>query len=106
MHFFRNFRCTEARKNSKYKHEGNFYKLLSNSLYGKLLENKRARTYVRIVKSVDKLGVYSSRPNFQSRRIIGEDLVLAFLDQQRVTLDSVIQASFSVLEYSKALVSK
>ena len=42
---------TEKRKNAANSFEGNFFKLMINSIYGKTMENLRKRITVRLVNN-------------------------------------------------------
>ena len=53
---------TEKRKNAANSFEGNFFKLMINSIYGKTMENLRKRISVRLVNNGKDFLKYTSRP--------------------------------------------
>jgi hypothetical protein len=65
---------TKMRSESKNAFEKNFFKLMNNSIFGKTMENVRKRVDVKLVKTKDDLIKVVTSPNFQSQRIMNEDM--------------------------------
>ena len=49
---------------------------MNNSVYGKIMENLRKRTKVRLVNNAKDYKKYVSRPSFASQKIFNEILLL------------------------------
>jgi hypothetical protein len=94
---------TALRSKAKCDFEKDFFKLLNNAFYGKMLENVRGRIDYKIVTNSKTAGRYIKRPTFKRSSIISDEVVGIELRKQIVTLDKPIFCGFSVLELSKEL---
>ena len=92
---------TEKRRNAKTDHEKNYFKLLINSVYGKLLQDCRRFKNVRLITNGRQHAFYTSKPQFKQFQIISEDLVTVELIKPKVTLNSPIYCGLTVLDLSK-----
>lgn len=86
--------------------EKNFYKLLINAIYGKTMENMRARVDIRLKSSWD--GRYGARkliamPNFKKFTIFDENLVAIQLSTTNILMNKPIAIGLSILDISKVL---
>ncbi|XP_031639677.1 uncharacterized protein LOC116351684 [Contarinia nasturtii] len=86
--------------------EKNFYKLLINAIYGKTMENVRARSDIRLKTKWN--GRYGARklvalPNFKKYSIFSDDLVAIHMNRTTVVMDKPIAIGMSILEISKVL---
>jgi hypothetical protein len=81
----------------------NFYKLKSNSLYGKLVENVKKRINVRLCNSSKKLVTYCSKAKFRRSSKIDKDLVAVLLGKDEVELNRPSYQGQVVLDLSKLL---
>ena len=50
-------------------------KLMNNVLYGKTIEKLRNRIYIRLVSNENDYLKWTSKPNYISQKIIGNDLI-------------------------------
>jgi hypothetical protein len=94
---------TNLRSKAKTDFEKDFFKLLNNAFYGKMLENVRGRIDFKIVTNKKTAGKYIKRPTFKRSTIISDEVVGIELRKQTVTLDKPIFCGFTVLELSKEL---
>lgn len=82
------------------------YKLVSNSIYGKFLENKKKWKDIKLVNNWEgRYGAQSliSRPNFKGTKIFNENLVAIELNKVNVKIDKPMIIGVAVLEISKVL---
>jgi hypothetical protein len=94
---------TQARKLASDDFEKDLYKLLNNAVFGKTMENMRARVDVQLVTNPHKLKKLVARPTYQFHEIINEELVMVNMGRKVLFLNKPIYAGFSILEISKTL---
>ena len=93
--------CTEMRQKAKSALEKNFFKLISNSCYGKTIENPTKYLNVKFVTDKKKLRQTVTDPYFHSYKIISKKLVLVFSRNKKVVIKQPCAVGFSILELSK-----
>ena len=91
------------RAKAKYKVEEDFYKLLSNSVYGKTLENIRKRKDIRFVNSREKAAKLATLLNFTHCTIFSEDLTAFHMRKTTILSDKPIYTGMCILDFSKCL---
>ena len=92
---------TEKRKNAQNSFEKDFFKLMNNSGFGKTMENMRKRVHVELMNIAKRLRKLCAKPNFESFKILNEDLVAVNLKKVNIFLNRPIYAGFCILEISK-----
>ncbi|XP_050420213.1 uncharacterized protein LOC126833111 [Adelges cooleyi] len=98
---------TRLRAATRTKFEGNLPKLMSNSVYGKALENPEKRTKVHIVtrwRNVKQrlgAGVLIAKPTFDSVAIFTPSMAAVQMTKSVIKYDRPSYAGFAVLELSK-----
>lgn len=97
---------TAMRTKATNEFEKNFYKLLSNAIYGKTMENLRSRVDVKL-KSYWK-GRYGAAsmiadPSFKRRTIFDEDLVAIEMNKTSVLMNKPIAIGMAILDISKTV---
>lgn len=86
--------------------EKNLYKLLSNAVYGKTMENIRNRADIKLKTQWDgRYGVATliAQPHFKKRTIFAEDFVAIEMLKTRLKMDKPIVIGMSVLDISKVV---
>lgn len=97
---------TVKRTESKNSFEKNLYKLMSNAIYGKCVENLRNRVDIKLVNHWrGRYGAKSliSKPNFKRRTIFNENLVAIEMERTNITINKPIMVGIAILEISKTL---
>lgn len=95
---------TKERQKTKHAFEKNLYKLMSNAVYGKTMENVRDRVIVKIeTKWNGRYGAknYISKPNFKKSVIFNENFVLIEMNKVNIKMNKPIIIGASILEISK-----
>jgi len=92
---------TEMRAASNCEFVRNFYKLKSNSLYGKTVENLMKRLNLRLCNTAKKLVTYASKAQFRRSTKIANDLVSVVLGKEEIELDRPSYIGQVVLDLSK-----
>ncbi|XP_035234224.1 uncharacterized protein LOC118206056 [Stegodyphus dumicola] len=94
---------TNQRKNCSSAFERDFFKLMNNAVFGKTMENLRARIDVRLVNDEKIAKKCIASPAFQSFSIFNNDLVAVKMQIKTLTLNRPVYARFSILDISKTL---
>jgi hypothetical protein len=81
--------------------EKDFWKLASNSVFGKYIENKRSRVNIRIICDRERALKFNKKPTVQNVKIIHSNVVLLTLTKLEVVLDRPIAIGSTCLELSK-----
>ncbi|XP_077272782.1 uncharacterized protein LOC143903198 [Temnothorax americanus] len=95
---------TTFRTRASNEFERNMYKLMSNAVFGKTMENVRDHVDVRLVTRWE--GRYGAeamiaRPNFHSRSVFSENLVAIELRRLEVKFNKPVYVGMCILEISK-----
>ncbi len=94
---------TQMRQNATSDFEKNFFKLMNNSVFGKLMEDVRRHSDIRLAASEKRILKLASSPQYKRHVIIHDGLVAVELMKKTVILNKPIYAGFSVLDMSKSL---
>ena len=92
---------TEKRKLAKSSFEKDLWKLFSNSIFGKTMENMRQRKDIRIVTDPYRAKCWVARPTFNSFKIVNEDMTIVKLDKTSVYWNRPSYAGMVILDLSK-----
>ncbi|DAC81320.1 PolB [Mayetiola barley midge adintovirus] len=95
---------TALRTQATNEFEKELYKLMINAIYGKTMENMRARVNIQL--KADWGGRYGIRklialPNFKRFNILDEDLVAIHLNKTTIVMDKPVAVGMAVLDLSK-----
>lgn len=97
---------TEQRKRATNDFEKNLYKLMSNAVYGKTMENLRNRVDVKLkTKWHGRYGAAQliAQPNFKKRKIFDENLVAIEMLKTEILMEKPIVIGMAVLDISKVV---
>jgi hypothetical protein len=87
---------TERRKHAANDFEKDFYKLMNNAVFGKIMKNLRKRVNVKFVSDKTKLTKRLTRPSFNSFSIFSEDLAAVNMKKTKLYLNRSIYVGFTV----------
>ena len=78
-----------------------FFKLLNNSVYGKMIENVAKRTNIKLFTNMVKAQAAAEKPHCIDFRVFKEDLVGLELRKVQQVINKPFQIGFAILEWSK-----
>lgn len=97
---------TKMRTQAKNEFEKNLYKLMSNAVYGKTMENVRKRVDIKLKTNWEnRFGAANliAKPNFKKRTIFEENLVAVELHKTEIIMNKPIVVGMAILDISKTL---
>ena len=83
--------------------EKNFFKLMSNSVFGKTMENIEKRVDIKLVTSEKEALKLSAKVNFDRCTIFDENLIAVHMRKTRLYYDKPIYLGMCILDLSKTL---
>ena len=92
---------SEKRAQAKNKFDTDFYKLLSNSLYGKTIENPEKRSKVKLCSESSTYENYVGKPNFKNAKRINSKLVGVEMKYSSIKINKPFYIGMSILDLSK-----
>ena len=94
---------TELRKGAKNDLEKNFFKLINNAVFGKMIENFRKRRQIKLVVTEQRRKKLVSERNFKSCVPISNHLLAIEMTKTRIYIDKPIMVGQALLDKSKEL---
>ena len=92
---------TSMRKKASTTFEKNFYKLMSNACFGKIMENKRNRKNIQFVSDQVNASKLTSQPNFKSFQNISDNLCSVYFSVSTIKWDKPTPVGAVILDLSK-----
>ena len=92
---------SEKRAQATNKFDTDFYKLLSNSLYGKTIENPEKRSKVKLCSESSTYENYIGKPNFKNAKRINSKLVGVEMKYSSIKINKPFYIGMSILDLSK-----
>ena len=94
---------TELRKLAKNEFERDFFKLMNNSVFGKMIENVRKRREIKLIVTEELRKKLVSEPNYASCTAFSDHLMAVEMRKTRVLIDKPILVGQTILDKSKEL---
>ena len=94
---------TELRKLAKNDFEKDLFKLMNNSVFGKIMENIRKHRDIKLVTTDKKRSKLVSEPSYHTINLISEDLSIIEMKKTKVKMNKPIYLGLSILKISKIL---
>ena len=91
----------QKRMNSANDFEKDFFKLMINCVYGKIMENLRKRMNVRLVNNEKYFLKYTSRPTYIGYKKFGKDYAAIYEIKPVLILNKPLYFGCTVLDLSK-----
>ena len=96
----------QIRKHAKSEFDKNFFKLMVNSVFGKIMENIRKRQNMKLVTTVSIFKRLAAKPNFKSFKLFSENLTAGPMTKPQVLLNKATYVRVSILDISKIFMNK
>ena len=94
---------TKLRKEAKSEFEKDFFKLMNNSVFGKIMENVRKHRDIKLVATEEKRSKLVSEPNYHTTKHFSESLLVIEMKKTKVKMNKPVYLGMSILDISKAL---
>ena len=94
---------TELRKLAKNDFEKDLFKLMNNSVFGKMMENIWKHRDIKLVTTEKNRSKFVSEPDYHTINLISEDLSIIEMKKTKVKMNKPIYLGLSILEISKIL---
>ena len=97
--------CSKLRAESVSKFKSNLFKLLSNSLYGRMIMSQDKRLDVKFITHRESALRWHSSPRFKTATVCSPQLEAVFMEKGYIIANESWAIGFSILELSKYLMS-
>ena len=94
---------TKLRKEAKNEFEKDFFKLMNNSVFGKIMENVRKHRDIKLVTTNEKRIKLVSEPNYHTSKRFSENLLAIEMKMAKVKMIKPVYLGMSILNVSKTL---
>ena len=94
---------TELRNKASNDFEKDFFKLMSNAVFGKTIESVRKHRDIKLVKTDYKRNKLASKPNYHTMKLISENLSIIEMKKVKVKMNKPMYLGLSILEISKII---
>ena len=94
---------TKLRANAKNEFEKNFFKLMNNAIFGKMIENVRKRRDIKLVVTEEPRKKLISEPNYVSCKAFSDNLMAIEMRKTTVLMDKPIMVGQAILDKNKVL---
>ena len=94
---------TGLRNDAKKDFEKDFFKLMNNSVFGKIIENVRKHRDIKLVTTDKRRSTLASEPNYHSTKYISKELSIIEMRKSKVKMNKPIYLGQAILDISKTL---
>ena len=93
----------KLRKEAKSEFEKDFFKLMNNSVLGKIMENVRKHRGIKLVTREEKIIKLVSEPNYHRTKNSSDNLLAIEMKKTKVKMNKPVYLGMSILDISKTL---
>ena len=94
---------TKLRKDAKNEFEKDFFKLINNSVFGKVMENIRNHKDMKAVPSYKKYLKYVMKPNFKDGHLFSKYIFAVEMGKTKIKMSKPVYLGQAILDLSKTL---
>ena len=92
---------TKLRTAAKNDFEKDFYKLMNNSVFGKMMENIRKHRNIKLITNQEAYLKVVMKPNFKSGVLFGENLMGCEMGKIKVVMNKPVYLGQAILDLNK-----
>ena len=96
---------TQLRKQAKNEFEKNFFKLMNNAVFGKMIENVRKYRGIKLVTK-ERRKKLVSQPNYVSCNALSDELLAIEMKKTKISMNKPILVGQTILDKSKIIMYK
>ena len=93
----------DYRRDAKNEFEKNFFKLMSNAVFGRTVENVRNHRNIKLVTTYEKFNKYASEPHLRNVKCFSENLLAVEMRETEVFMNKPVYLGQAILDISKTL---
>ena len=94
---------TQLRTKAKNDFEKDFFKLMNNSVFRKMIENIRKHRNIKLVTTEEKYLLTVMKPNFKSGVLFGDNLMGCEMEKVKVVMKKPVYLGQVILDLSKII---
>ena len=94
---------TKLRKEAKNEFEKDFFKLMNNSVFGKMMENVRKHRDIKLVTTEKRRIKLVSEPKYHTTKQFSENLLVIEMKKAKVKMNKPVYLGTSILHISKTM---
>ena len=94
---------TDLRTKAKNEFEKDFFKLMNNSVFGKIMENIQKHVDVRLITTKKEALKLSRKPNYERNTIFDEKLIAVHMKRTKLFYNKPVYLGMCILDLSKTL---
>ena len=93
----------DYRRDAKNEFEENFFKLMSNAVFGKTMENVRNHRNIKLVNTYEKFNKYASEPHLMNVKCFSENVLAVEMRKTEVFMKKPVYLGQAILDINKTL---
>ena len=94
---------TKLSQKAKNNFEKYFFKLMNNTVFGKILQNMRKNRNIKFVTTERRRNYLVSEPNYHTTKFFAEDLLGMEIRKTQMLMNKPVYLGLSMLDLSKAV---
>ena len=93
----------DYRRDAKNEFEENFFKLMSNAVFGETMENVRNHRNIKLVNTYEKFNKYASEPHLMNVKCFSENVLAVEMRKTEVFMKKPVYLGQAILDINKTL---
>ena len=95
---------TKLKQKAKNSFEKHFFKLMSNAVFGKTMENVRKHRNIKLLATKRRRNCLVSEPNYHNTKFFTEHLLAIEMRKTQILMNKPIYLGLSILDLSKIVI--